>query len=84
MNFDFASPVPENTTLRGTGVVPLDTAGCHSDRPCQGVVLWMEYKLVDDITTSTGLIKVLMPHLQCFSCMWGSCYIEEICGLILS
>ena len=58
VNFDFTSPVPENTILRGSGVISLDTASCHNDCPCQGVVLWMEYKLADDVTTSTGLIKV--------------------------
>uniref|UniRef100_A0AAY4CCM1 Protein arginine N-methyltransferase n=1 Tax=Denticeps clupeoides TaxID=299321 RepID=A0AAY4CCM1_9TELE len=49
MTFDFQQCVPAKP-ISSQGSVPLTRTGC-----CHGAVLWMEYRLTDDITVSMGL-----------------------------
>ena len=58
MNFDLTCPVPENTTQSVNGSMVLNTL----NETCHGVVLWMDYQLTDEITSTTGLLKV-KPHI---------------------
>jgi hypothetical protein len=64
MNFDLAAPVP-STPIRVGGVMELthpplpsgNGGGRGREGRCNGVVLWMDYQLTDQITTTTGLTK---------------------------
>ena len=60
MNFDLTCPVPENTTLSANGSMVLNTL----NETCHGVVLWMDYQLTDEITSTTGLLKVKPPIIN--------------------
>ena len=55
INFDLGSPVPESTNLLSSGEIVL---GGGPGRPCHAVVLWMDYQLVANVLTSTGLLEV--------------------------
>ena len=69
MNFDLAAPVP-STPIRVGGVMELthpplpsgNGGGRGREGRCNGVVLWMDYQLTDQITTTTGLTKVQRVH----------------------
>ena len=54
MNFDLTSNVPEKAVLKVEGEMTLNDL----NKPCHGVVLWMEYHLTDARTSSGGLVKV--------------------------
>ena len=56
MTFDLTMAVPEKAVLKNEGEIPLNDL----NKPCHGVVLWMEYRLNDARTVSCGLLKVLM------------------------
>ena len=60
MNFDLTCSVPENTTLSVNGSMVLN----NLNKTCHGVVLWMDYQLTDDITSTTGLLKVMAPRMM--------------------
>ncbi|XP_063801426.1 protein arginine N-methyltransferase 7 isoform X2 [Pseudophryne corroboree] len=52
MTFDFRETVPTDD-MKAEGSMNLVRSG-----RCHGVVLWMEYKLTEDISVSTGLLRV--------------------------
>ena len=54
MNFDLTSNVPEKAVLKVEGEMTLNDL----NKPCHGVVLWMEYHLTDAWSSSGGLMKV--------------------------
>ena len=64
MTFDLSCPVP-STLMRETGVMEIahppaiiDGGQGEGGGRCNGVVLWMDYQLTDQHTTTTGLVKV--------------------------
>uniref|UniRef100_A0A3P9IUH0 Protein arginine N-methyltransferase n=1 Tax=Oryzias latipes TaxID=8090 RepID=A0A3P9IUH0_ORYLA len=59
MTFDFTQCVPSQP-INSQGSLPLIRTGC-----CQGVALWMEYQLTDDITVSTGLTAPISEQGDC-------------------
>ena len=63
LTFDLTSCTPDRSSaFTLTGEVPLN----ELSKPCHGVVLWMDYRLNTDTTTSTGLLEVrelLKPSL---------------------
>ena len=74
MTFDLTSPIPSTPIKVGGVMElthpPLTGNSCGSGgggvggegggggRRCNGVVLWMDYQLTDQFTTTTGLVKV--------------------------
>ena len=54
LTFDLTTDVPEKAVLKNEGEIPLNDL----NKPCHGVVLWMDYRLTDARTASGGLLKV--------------------------
>ncbi|XP_069509791.1 protein arginine N-methyltransferase 7 isoform X2 [Ambystoma mexicanum] len=59
MIFDFRQTVPEQS-ISSEGSMKLIRNGT-----CHGAVLWMEYHLTDDITVSTGLLRIADEKGNC-------------------
>ena len=63
MNFDLTSPVP-STTVRTSGTIDLISDQLSSDggskgrQCCNAVVVWMDYQLLEQYRSTTGLVKV--------------------------
>ena len=54
LTFDLTNSVPEKATLKVEGEIALNDL----NKPCHGVVLWMDYHLTETLSSSGGLLKV--------------------------
>ena len=76
MNFDLIALVP-STPIRVGGVMelthpPLPSSSRGGEGRCNGVVLWMDYQLTDQITTTTGLMTVC-TQIEHVCIVWMCC-----------
>ena len=66
MEFDFSSPVSEETTLTAEGRIEVLREDEKERQPCHGVVMWMEYQLVPgrerEQLLSEGLMEVICEY----------------------